>query len=119
MAKGGARTGAGRKKNPAKDLAPVGERTAVQFLDSLGKEPAPKWNVDTAHKKGHVEEMRRLYYDARRSGHYWVAASIIFKNREWAYGKAIQKIQLANQPGKKFEVDVTSSARDKLAALLG
>jgi len=119
MAKGGARAGAGRKKNPAKELAPVGEQTAQEFLDSLGKHPpsAKIFLADEPHKGGHVEEMRRLYYEAKRTGHYWVAVSVIMKNREWAYGKPVQTLQVANKPGEKLNVNVTSE-REKLIAAL-
>lgn len=72
MAKrGGPRANAGRKKNPAKELAPTGESTAARILGELK----------------HEKEIKDLYFscgDARLKTH------IIFKLREWAYGKPSQ-----------------------------
>lgn len=121
--RGGKGRGQGRKRNPAKALAPVGEETAVEFLDSLGRGPRNGYKKgaleELVHNQGHVEEMRRLYYEARAARQHWTAAAIIFKNREWAYGKAVQRFEVGNKPGEKLQVDV-SSARDKLiAALVG
>lgn len=118
---GGGGRGQGRKKNTAKTLAPVGEETALEFLDSLGRGPTKgfkKGSVeDLVHNQGHVEEMRRLYYAAKATGQVWTAFSIIFRNREWAFGKAVQKVEVGNKGDKPFELDVTSSL-DKLAAKL-
>jgi hypothetical protein len=99
MAKGGKRPGAGRKKDPAKDVR-LGALTALKFLKEIDDHKALKTIFN---------ECR----DARLQVH------IIMKMREWAHDKPAQPLRLANEPGKKFEVDVTS-ARDKLvAALLG
>lgn len=119
--RGGDGRGQGRKRNPAKTLAPVGEATAVEFLDSLGRGPRNGYKKgaveELVHNKGHVEEMRRLYYEAKAARQHWTAASIIFKNREWAFGKGVQRVEVGNKPGEKFDVNVTS-ARDKLTAAL-
>ena len=121
--RGGPGRGQGRKKNIAKDLAPVGEETALKFLDSLGRGPAKgyrKGAIETlVHNQGHVEEMRRLYYLAKAAGQYWSAYAIIHRNREWAFGKAVQRVELGSKPGKPLEVDVTSSRDKLLAALVG
>lgn len=96
--RGGARKGAGRKPNPVKDLAPLGEETAARILRDLKHEKA-------------LKRIFRTCFDPRLQVH------IIMKLREWAFDKPVQRVQLGNQPGKKFEVDVTS-ARDKLIAAL-
>ena len=118
---GGAGRGQGRKRNPAKALAPVGEDTAFEFLNSLGRGPKAGYKKgaveELVHNQGHVEEMRRLYYEAKCAGQVWTAAAIIFKNREWAFGKPVQVLKLGNDQDKPLKVDVTS-ARDKLAAKL-
>ena len=98
MAKGGKRAGAGRKKNPAKELAALGEVTAARMLKELEHEKA-------------LVDLYKTCGDARLQTH------ILFKLREWAYGKPVQQVKVGNQQGEKFEVNV-SSARDKLIALL-
>lgn len=68
---GGKRTGAGRRRNPAKDLAATGTSTADRILRELE----------------HEKEILELYNgstDARLKTH------IIFRLREWAYGKPVQ-----------------------------
>jgi len=96
--RGGARKGAGRPRNPVKDLAPLGEETAALILRRLK----------------HEKELIEIFYTC---GDPRLQVHIIMKLREWAYGKPVQEVRLANQPGKKFEVNVTS-ARDKLIAAL-
>lgn len=99
MAKGGKRIGAGRKPDPAKDVR-LGAATALKFLKEIDDQKALKKIFDTCKD-------------------YRLQVHIIMKMREWAHDKPAQPLRLANEPGKKFEVDVTS-ARDKLtAALLG
>ena len=103
MAKGGKRTGAGRKADPAKDLE-LGAKTAQKLLDNLG----------SGDEKGHLKQLKKIYeecHDARIRTH------IIFRMREWAYGKPVQELRVANSPGKKFDVNITS-AKDKLLAAL-
>lgn len=106
---GGKRDGAGRKGDPLKDLE-LGAKTAQALLDRLGSR---RRGPD----KGHIKQLQKLYdecHDAR------IKTYIIFRMREWAYGKAVQTLKVANPTGKNgqpipFEVDVIS-ARAKLAA---
>jgi len=97
MSKGGKRPGAGRKKDPVKDIR-LGAQTALKVLKELDSE----------------KELVRIFQkcnDPRLQVH------VIMKLREWAYDKPAQPLRVANEPGEKFKVDVTS-ARDKLAAAL-
>jgi hypothetical protein len=98
MAKGGARPGSGRKKNPAKELAPLGEQSAAKVLKELEHEKA-------------LVGIYRHSIDDRLKVH------IIMKLREWAYGKPVQELRVANKPGEKLNVNVTSE-REKLIAAL-
>lgn len=98
MARGGKRSGAGRKRNPAKYLAPLGEASSVRILQKLD------------HEKALVE-----IYDGCNDPRLQV--HIIMKLREWAFDKPVQRLQVANKPGEKFDVNVTSE-REKLIAML-
>lgn len=94
---GGARKNAGRKPNPVKDLASLGEDEATTFLRDIN----------------HLKQLKRIFktcYDPR------LQVQIIMRMREWARGKPTETIKLGNVPGEKFAV--SDSARDKLLAKL-
>lgn len=68
--RGGAGRGQGRKANPLKVLR-TGALTAAKILDELK----------------HEEEIKTLYKDC---GDYRLKVFILFKLREWAFGKPMQ-----------------------------
>jgi hypothetical protein len=95
--RGGGGRGQGRKPNPVKDIR-LGALTALKVLKELNHEKA-------------LVEIYKTCYDPRLKVH------IIMKLREWAYDKPAQPLRVANEPGEKFEVNVTSE-REKLIAAL-
>lgn len=96
---GGKRKGAGRRKDPLKDVR-LGATTALKILKDLDHEQA-------------LVSIYKKCYDPRLQVH------IIMKLREWAYDKAAQPFRLGNEVGKKLQVEVdVTSARDKLIAAL-
>ena len=101
MAKGGKRAGAGRKKDPTKDIR-LGAVTALKFLKEVD---------------GHKALLRifKQCHDPRLQVH------ILMRMREWAYDKAVQQVRLGNPKDETFktEVDVTSARNKLVAALLG
>jgi hypothetical protein len=99
MAHGGKRPGAGRKSNPLKDLR-IGAVTAEKILRELG----------------HEKEIVKLY---RECGDPRLKTHILFRLREWAYGKATQPLEHAggNKPVDVTQ-DVGSNAAKRLSELL-
>jgi hypothetical protein len=68
--RGGKRAGAGRRKDVSRDLV-TGAKTALRMLNDLD----------------HEKELKKLYatcFDSRLQAH------IIFRLREWAFGKPVQ-----------------------------
>lgn len=68
--RGGARQGAGRKANPLKTLH-AGAETAERILQQLG----------------HEKEIAEIY---KECGDWRLKAHILFRLREWAYGRPPQ-----------------------------
>jgi hypothetical protein len=99
---GGKRTGAGRRKDPLKDIQ-LGAKTALKFLKDID----------------HLNALSKIF---RKCCDPRLQVHIIMKMREWGYDKAAQPLRIANPTGSDgkpvpFEVDITS-ARDKLTAKL-
>lgn len=69
--RGGKREGAGRKPDHSKDLLQTGAETALKILEELQ----------------HEQAIVRLY---KTCGDTRLKAHIIFRLREWAYGKPMQ-----------------------------
>lgn len=85
--RGGKRAGAGRKPDHSKDLLQTGAATAQRILDELK----------------HEEALKKLY---RTCGDTRLKAHIIFRLREWAYGKPIQFLQQQHEFDPKSELKV-------------
>jgi hypothetical protein len=110
MAKGGARTGAGRKKSKPELSGDIDKLMATRVLARVGK---PGWTDYADLRKVKSEEDFHLYllvlhpYDQFHR----------LQNRK--YGKEVQRVRVGNPEGEKLklQVDVTS-ARDKLISKL-
>ena len=106
MAKGGKRTGAGRKKKPA-IVAPKLTKTLAQELVA-DKSTELRWKFlrNVGGNQPDIGNLR-LRFDVEK--YLW----------DRAEGRPVQQVRLANPEGEKFqlEIDVTS-ARDKLIAQL-
>jgi hypothetical protein len=97
--RGGKRPGAGRKANPLKELR-TGALTAEKILRELG----------------HEKEIIKLYGEC---GDPRLKVHILFRLREWAYGKATQPLEHAGGD-KPVDIadDVRSNAAKRLSELL-
>lgn len=98
MPRGGRRPGSGPKKKPVLAQAPSLKKDLAQQLLSE-PETAQRWKA------------------FRDLGDHWFRLAVEKYIWDRAEGRPIQQVRLANPPGEKFEVNVTS-ARDKLVAKL-
>ena len=100
MGHGGKRPGAGRKPDPLKGLR-IGATTAEKILRELG----------------HEKEIVKLY---RECGDPRLKVQILFRLREWAYGRPTQPLE--HSGGEKpvdIAHDIGTDAAKRLAELLG
>jgi hypothetical protein len=91
---GGYREGAGRKKDPLKDIR-LGAATALKILRELK----------------HEEALVELY---KTCGNASLKASIIFHLREWAYGRPVQMAEIKADVNEHLYVN----ASERLTRLL-
>ncbi len=94
---GGARPGAGRRKDPLRS-AQLGAATALKILDELK----------------HEKELVTLY---RGCGDARLKAHIIFRLREWGFGKPVQMEELNAKIDGSLKLD-PSERLDRLTQLL-
>jgi hypothetical protein len=110
MAKGGARTGAGRKKLKPELSGDIDKLMAIRVLARVGK---PGWTD--------YVDIRKVKSAEDFALHLLVEHPYAQFHRLWnrAYGKEVQRVRIGNPEGEKLklEVDVTS-ARDKLISKL-
>jgi|SRR5581483_2348226 len=99
MARGGKRSGAGRKPSPLK-----GVRVSASFAARLLRD------LD------HEAQIKQLYAEC---GDARLRLHILFRLMEWEHGKPVQQVRLANPEGEKFQVEVDLvSPIDRLKAML-
>lgn len=94
--RGGARPGAGRRKDPIKDVK-LGATSALRILNALGDVKA------TEKLAGHEKALAALYQNC---GDSRTRTMIIFRLRDMAFGKPSQSLELEGKVDTTMKVEV-------------